>query len=80
MSSGSFLMYRCRLCGDVFADGHAPDGKQALEVAEGTAPMPEHWFGLPPGDRTLHHDCPATPGQGVGIADLIGVVADGEER
>lgn len=77
MSPGSYLMYRCRLCGESFIDGHAPGpGPLALDIATGRDAMPPHWAGRPPGTRTLHHDC---PGGGVGIADLVGVVPDAPE-
>jgi hypothetical protein len=77
MAPGSYLMYRCRLCNESFADGHAPDGPLALDVASGRLAMPPHWAGLPPGTRTLHHEC--SGGSSIGIADLIGIVPDGWE-
>lgn len=73
MSPGSFLMYRCRFCGETFSDGHAPDGPIALAVAEGRSPKPADWLGDAPGIKTLHLDCTAG---GTGIADLVGITPD----
>jgi hypothetical protein len=73
MKVGSYLMYKCRFCGETFSDGHAPDGPIALAVAEGRIPKPEAWGGDSPGIKTLHFDC--TVG-GTGIADLIGILPD----
>ena len=74
MNQGAFLLYKCRLCGETFAQGHAPDGRHALLVAEGILPMPRGWLGIAPGP-IVHHDCPEA--SGIGLADLVGAVPDG---
>jgi hypothetical protein len=74
--SGAFLLYKCRLCGETFEAGHAPDGAVALLVAQGLAEMPSQWLGWPPSLIT-EHTCPAE--SGLGIADLVGAVPDGGE-
>jgi hypothetical protein len=71
--TGSWLMYKCRLCGDTFPNGHAPDGELALSVAEGLEPWPCAWIGTSP-RMTMHHDCKSPIG--IGVADLIGATPD----
>jgi hypothetical protein len=72
--SGAYLLYKCRLCGESFTEGHAPSGDLALLVAEGLVEMPREWFGIAP-TMVTHHECPAD--SGIGLADLIGAVPDG---
>lgn len=69
----SFLLYKCRLCGEEFDDGHAPDGDLALMIATGRWAMPADWRGVKPALVT-RHACP--PGMGSGVADLVGAVPD----
>jgi hypothetical protein len=73
MPRPAYLMYKCKMCDETFANGHAPDGRRALDVAEGRSAMPSNWFGLAPEAMTLHHDC---AGGGIGLADLIGARPD----
>jgi hypothetical protein len=72
--TGAFLLYKCRLCGEDFHEGHAPSGDLALLVAEGLVEMPGNWYGRKPG-LVVHHECPQD--SGIGLADLIGAVPDG---
>lgn len=71
---GAYLLYKCRLCGESFTEGHAPDGPTALLVAQGIVSMPGRWSGVTPG-MLVYHECPAD--SGLGLADLIGAVPDG---
>lgn len=67
-----YLLYKCRLCGQVEKNPHAPDCITALMVCMGIVEIPSSWFGPKPAMIDIHHcDTGRT-----GIADLIGFERD----
>ena len=70
-----YLLYKCRLCGQVDKNPNVPDGAHALLAILGLVPAPSDWIGMPlPGLLVIHY-C----GDGRrGIADLIGFEEDKE--
>lgn len=67
MQAGN-LIYKCRVCGNVFKGAHVPDGIRAMAIVMCDAPMPESWDGSMLDSTTI---CNCNPGK-IGIADLIG--------
>lgn len=63
------MLYRCRLCGQEFANGHWPNIEAALAIhlaQSGQNPMSLF---------ALHINCE----QGIGVGDLIGARLDNEQ-
>ncbi len=65
---GGNLLYKCRRCGALSVESHAPDLGIALACAIVGSPMPESLGSIPPRMYGVHRCFPSV----WGVADLIG--------
>jgi hypothetical protein len=75
MTEGGFLLYKCRRCGEVRKNIHAPYCLIALSHINTKGITPKEW-GMQMGITDIH--CCADGN--LGISDLIGAVLDKKEE
>lgn len=72
MNRGAFMVYKCRMCGELHKSFHVPDGMvAAIEMTKG-APFPEHWGGHTPNMVSVHY----CKDGNIGVTDFIGCEFD----
>jgi hypothetical protein len=72
MRKGGFLVYKCRRCGELVKNSHAPDVDMAVTLVVIGSEMPSDWGGITPHMIEAH----ACKDGNIGVTDLIGGEAD----
>lgn len=72
MNKGGRLFYKCRKCGEIYSDNHAPDVLSALISISIIGRTPHEMGGIVLHMTSLHHCAEKT----IGMADLVGGVED----
>lgn len=69
---GGYLIYKCRMCGELDKTTHVPDGVITIACLTGGCELPKTWFGIKPHLIDAH----ACKDGNYGVTDLIGCELD----
>lgn len=76
MNKGGFLIYKCRRCGKLLNNTHAPDGVIVVLTLLNRGNLDGLWGGMP-----VHlTDICFCDDRNIGVADLIGCEFDNKEK
>lgn len=71
MKSG-FLIYKCKRCGELVKDTHAPNGTITLSCIITNSRLPSEWMGTTPLKEDIHN----CKDGNLGVSELIGFEYD----
>ena len=76
MDKGGYLVYKCRKCGKVYHNTHAPLIHVALIDIINGYNFPEGWFGAVREPEKMMFDLHTCSDTNIGVADLMGGIVN----